>query len=69
MIKSAEKKFKLNLKKSYVVGDSWRDIGAGKKSGCTTILINRDKKTIRMNKYKPDFKVKNLISLKKIIRN
>ena len=48
MIKLAEKKFKLNLKKSYMIGDSWRDIGAGKKSGCTTILINRDKKK---NKY------------------
>ena len=69
MIKLAEKKFKLNLKKSYMIGDSWRDIGAGKKSGCTTILINREKKKTSMNKYKPDFRIKNLLSLKKIIRN
>jgi len=68
MIKLAEKKFGINLKKSYVIGDSWRDIGAGKKSGCTTILINRDKKITRMNKYRPDFTIKNLFSLKKIIR-
>ena len=67
MIKSATKKFKIDLKNSYVIGDSWRDIGAGKRSGCKTIFINRDKNNIKIKRYKPDFKIKNLSTLKKII--
>ena len=27
---------------SYMVGDRWRDVGAGKAAGCTTILIKRN---------------------------
>jgi D-glycero-D-manno-heptose 1,7-bisphosphate phosphatase len=27
---------------SYMIGDRWRDIGAGKAAGCLTILIKRD---------------------------
>jgi len=27
---------------SYMIGDRWRDVGAGKAAGCLTILINRD---------------------------
>ena len=29
----------LDLKNSYMVGDSWRDIEAGKTAGCTTLLV------------------------------
>jgi phosphoglycolate phosphatase-like HAD superfamily hydrolase len=32
---------KLDLGKSYVVGDRWRDIDAGRAAGCYTILIER----------------------------
>ena len=28
---------------SYVVGDRWRDIGAGRRAGCTTILVHSDR--------------------------
>ena len=28
---------------SYMVGDRWRDIGAGKRAGCTTILVHSDR--------------------------
>ena len=41
MILAAKKKFKLKLKKSYVVGDRDKDIIAGKKAKCRTILINK----------------------------
>ena len=30
----------INLDRSYMVGDRWRDIGAGKAAGCTTIFID-----------------------------
>lgn len=37
----AQKKFNLNLKKSFFVGDRWRDINAGYSAGCQTLFISR----------------------------
>ena len=31
----------INLKQSYMVGDRWRDVGAGRRAGCFTIFIDR----------------------------
>ena len=31
----------LDLAASYMVGDRWRDVGAGRAAGCTTVLIER----------------------------
>jgi D-glycero-D-manno-heptose 1,7-bisphosphate phosphatase len=31
------------LTDSYMVGDRWRDIGAGQGAGCTTILVHSDR--------------------------
>ena len=28
---------------SYMVGDRWRDVGAGRRAGCTTILVHSDR--------------------------
>lgn len=28
---------------SYMVGDRWRDVGAGRTAGCTTILVDSDR--------------------------
>ena len=41
MILKAKKEFNLNLKKSYVIGDREKDIIAGAKAGCKTILIKK----------------------------
>lgn len=30
----------IRLADSYVVGDRWRDIAAGQRAGCTTILVD-----------------------------
>ena len=59
---ASKKIFNISLKDSYVVGDRWRDLGAGKKAGCKTIFINREYR--EKNPYKPDFTVK---SIKKIL--
>ncbi|MBD1173036.1 HAD-IIIA family hydrolase [Pelagibacterales bacterium SAG-MED03] len=69
MILKAKKKYKINLKKSYVIGDTWRDISLGQNTGCKTILVDRGQNEIIMkkNKFKPDFIIKNLKNLKKII--
>lgn len=37
----AKKKYKLDLSKSFFIGDRKKDIDAGNKSGCTTIFIDR----------------------------
>ena len=65
MILKSKKKFKLDLSKSYVIGDRWKDIGAGKKAKCNTIFI--DKKYNEKMKFKPNFIVKNLEEIYRII--
>ena len=37
---TAAAEYDLNLKKSFMVGDRWRDIEAGQRAGCKTIFIN-----------------------------
>ncbi len=69
LIKQAEKRFNINLKKSYVIGDKTSDIKLGKNAGCKTILLQtgkagKDKKFI----VKPDFVAKNLLDAVKNIR-
>ena len=32
----------VDLSRSYVVGDSWKDVEAGRRAGCHTILLRRD---------------------------
>ena len=39
MILDAAKEYMIDLTQSYVIGDRWRDIEAGKAAGCKTILI------------------------------
>jgi D-glycero-D-manno-heptose 1,7-bisphosphate phosphatase len=39
MILRAQERFGVNLARSFIVGDRWRDIEAGRRAGCRTILI------------------------------
>jgi len=39
MILAAAQEYSIELAKSYMIGDRWRDIDAGKAAGCRTILI------------------------------
>ena len=55
----------INLKKSYFIGDRWRDVDAGNKSGCKTIFINRN-----YNEYlksKPNYTAKKISEIYKFI--
>jgi D-sedoheptulose 7-phosphate isomerase len=38
----AQRKYNVDLSRSFVVGDRWRDIDAGHSAGCKTILIDYD---------------------------
>ena len=66
MILAAKKKFKLKLKKSYVVGDRDKDIIAGKKAKCRTILINKKYNNPKISN--PDNTIKNFKELLTIIK-
>ena len=40
MLFKAARKWKVDLKRSFVVGDRWKDVAAGNRAGCTTFLVN-----------------------------
>ena len=42
MLFEAQKKYSLDLSKSYFIGDDERDIEAGTKGGCKCRMIDRD---------------------------
>jgi D-glycero-D-manno-heptose 1,7-bisphosphate phosphatase len=41
LLLNAAEKYTINLAQSYMIGDRWRDIGAGQAAGCKTIWIDR----------------------------
>jgi D-glycero-D-manno-heptose 1,7-bisphosphate phosphatase len=65
MILEAAKQYDINLFQSYVVGDRWRDIEAGKKAGCKTIFI--DYKYAENLLSKPDFTIEHVTKILSII--
>lgn len=40
MIDDAAREGGISLKSSYMVGDRWRDVEAGRRAGCTTIFVD-----------------------------
>jgi D-glycero-D-manno-heptose 1,7-bisphosphate phosphatase len=59
MIISLAKEFDIDISKSWMIGDRWRDIGAGLNAGCKTIFFNyRSQGELR--NYIPDFTAKNV---------
>ena len=75
MILQAAKEMDLNLSQSWAIGNSDRDIEAGRRAGCKTILLDslgRDKNLVP-SLAKPDFRAVNLREaaniIKKIQRN
>lgn len=39
LLLAAAERFSIDLGKSFMVGDRWRDVGAGRAAGCRTILV------------------------------
>lgn len=59
MLSRAAERFNIDLTRSYMVGDSERDILCGKRAGLTTILLSTDNDTIARyapHKAVPDFR-------------
>ena len=40
MLVDAARKWQIDLRRSFIVGDRWRDVAAGKAAGCYTFLID-----------------------------
>jgi histidinol-phosphate phosphatase family protein len=61
----------IELRDSFMIGDSWADIATGKKAGCRTILLGNAKcdacKLLQKNNAKPDYIVKDLYEASKLI--
>jgi len=66
MITKAAKEFNIDLKKSYMIGDRWKDISSGNKARCKTILIKR--KYSEVAKCNPNYIVSNLGEILNIIK-
>ncbi|MDA8637332.1 HAD-IIIA family hydrolase [Rhodospirillales bacterium] len=58
MLVDAARELHLDLSQSFMVGDRWRDVGAGINAGCTTVLIERGYQEQRP--FTPDFQCSNL---------
>lgn len=69
MIQKAVQRFKINARKSFMIGDSTRDILAGKRAKLTTILVQTGYKG-KDGKYdvQPDFVARNLGDAVKIVK-
>jgi D-glycero-D-manno-heptose 1,7-bisphosphate phosphatase len=65
LILEATQKWNINLSKSYMIGDRWKDIDAGALSGCKTIFINNNYK--EKIKSQPNFTCENLLKAVNLI--
>lgn len=61
----AAKEHNIDLSKSFMVGDRWRDVEAGASAGCKTFFINY--RYAEQKPDAPDFIVSSLLEAKKII--
>ncbi len=61
----AAKEYQIDLSKSFMVGDRWRDIEAGQSAGCKTFFINY--RYAEKQPEAPDFIVSSLLEAQQII--
>jgi D-glycero-D-manno-heptose 1,7-bisphosphate phosphatase len=59
MLTAAALEFIIDLEKSYMIGDRWSDINAGKAAGCFTILFTHKYKETLFEQ--PDVSVSSLL--------
>lgn len=65
MLIEAAAELDLDLENSFMVGDRWRDIDAGKNAGCRTILLKSQ--SLEPIRQKPDFEINELSELLQLI--
>lgn len=60
-LKGAEKEFKINLVKSFVIGDKKSDIETGKNAGCKTIHVLTGYGIKHKDEVNPDYTARDLV--------
>ena len=65
MLLKAARELNIDLKKSFMVGDRWRDIDCGQAAGCVTIFIERGYR--EKLRQQPHFRAANLAEAARII--
>ena len=65
MLLEASTELGIDMKNSFIVGDRWRDIEAGKNAGCQTILIKSQ--SIENITIAPDYEITSLPELLNLI--
>jgi len=65
MLLRAAKKWHINLKESFIIGDNWKDIEAGKAAGCATVLLDN----LYNKEVEADFRAGDIDLAMKIILN
>jgi len=70
MFLKASEELGIDLESSWAIGDSERDVKAGKRAGCRTILINKPKEEVQIKEMevKPDFTAVNIREAANIIK-
>jgi D-glycero-D-manno-heptose 1,7-bisphosphate phosphatase len=61
----AARAFSVELARSYVVGDRWRDVEAGRRAGCKTVFV--DHGYAERQPQSPDFRVRSLAEAATIV--
>ena len=67
MLLRAAAELKIDLRRSWMVGDRWRDLDCGHAAGCRTVLI--DYHYDEPLRQQPDFRVNNLLEAADLILN
>lgn len=57
LLRQAASDWSVDLSASFLIGDRWRDIGAGRAAGCYSILIERD----YSGPSEPDYRARDLL--------
>jgi D-glycero-D-manno-heptose 1,7-bisphosphate phosphatase len=65
MLLEAAAELDLDLKRSFMVGDRWRDIDAGKNANCKTVLLKSQ--NLEGIRQIPDFEIDELAEILEII--
>jgi len=63
MLLEAKKKYNIDFKKSYLIGDRFSDIEAASNVGCKAIFIDR-----KYNELKPSYQIKNTKSFEGAVK-
>jgi len=63
LILKAAEKWNIDLSKSFMIGDRWKDVGAGKSAGCKTILLD----ALHNRDITADYRVRSILEIPEII--